>query len=199
MKSKIILCLALVLRSFALMRFAALLFVVALLAGCVTHRDDARLQGTWILNRYASAAATFHQDPLWTNAPPKTVERFRDMTGNMAVTYSHGVETVNRAVSFHYRVVEQGSNYVVIRSAKQIDTNLLFQIFKHDHAALRAVAPIDKGQNIRIRFVNEDTMYWIDTGPLGSGIQERFDKLKPEPVSPGRGGLLVLPPIPLDW
>lgn len=115
------------------------------------------------------------------------------------MVYSHGVETVNQRVLFHYRVVEHGSNYVVIRSARQIDTNLLSLFSEHGSIAVRCAAPIDKGRDIRIRFVNGDTMYWIDTGPLGFGIQERFDKLQPEPLPPGWGGVLVPPPIPLDW
>ncbi len=147
-------------------------------SGCATRRDDARLQGTWVLNRYATAAAT-------SNAPPETIERFKHMPENMVVNYSHGAEIVwggkawygYQAVSFHYRVVEHGSNYVVIRTT----------------------APVDKGRNIRIRFENGDIMYWIDTTPLELGIQERFDKLQPKPLPPGMGGLIAPPPIPLDW
>jgi hypothetical protein len=153
------------------MRFTALLFVAALLVGCATHRDDARLQGEWFLNRGATAAAS-------SNLPPRVVW----------VTYSHGAEFVKDDeaqygdwnVSFHYHVVEHGSNYIVIRTT----------------------APVDKGRDIRIRFVDADRGYWINTGPLGFGIQERFDKFQPKPskpLSPGMGGIIPPPVIPLDW
>jgi hypothetical protein len=150
------------------MKFTALLFIVALLDGCATHRDDARLQGTWFLNRSATATIS-------SNLTPRVVW----------VTYSHGAEVVqndeaqygNWNVSFHYHVVEHGSNYVVIRTT----------------------APVDKGQDIHIRFVDADKGYWIDSGPLGFGIQERFDKPTPKPVPPGMGGLIPPRPIPLDW
>jgi hypothetical protein len=150
------------------MKFAPLLFVAALLAGCVTHRDDARLQGTWVLNCSATAAAS-------SNLPPHKV----------FVTYSHGAEVVkcgeaqygNWNVAFHYHVVERGSNYIVIRTT----------------------APVDKKRPIHIRFVDEDCGYWIDAGPLGYGIQERFDKLQTKPLPPGMGGAIVPSPIQLDW
>jgi hypothetical protein len=156
MKPKLILCLALVLS--------------VALVGCATHKDDARLQGTWTLNRSATAAVT-------SNLPPRVVW----------VTYSHGAEFVQNDetqygdwhVSFHYRVVEHGSNYIIIRTT----------------------APVDKGRRFRIRFVDADKGYWIDTGPLGFGIQERFDKLQQEPskpLPPGMGGIIPPPVIPLD-
>jgi hypothetical protein len=153
MKPKLILCLALVLSG--------------ALAGCVTHKDDARLQGTWILNRSATVAAA-------SNLPPRVVW----------VTYSHGAEFVQndeaqyggRHVSFHYHVVERGSNYIVIRTT----------------------APMDKGRDFWIHFVDADKGYWINTGPLGF---ERFDKLQPKPskpLPPGMGGIIPPPVIPLD-
>jgi hypothetical protein len=153
MKSKLILCLTLVLS--------------AGLFGCATHRDDTRLQGTWVLNRSATAAAT-------SNAPPS----------GMSVTYSHGAEIVGGdiaqygyyRVSFHYHVVEQSSNYIVICTT----------------------APVDKGRDMHIRFVDANSGYWIDTGPLGFGIQERFDKIQPKPLPEGMGGLILSPPMPLD-
>jgi hypothetical protein len=107
--------------------------------GCATHRDDAKLQGTWSLSRNATAAVN-------SNLPPRVVW----------ATYSHGAEVVENdeaqygywAVSYHYHVVEHGSNYIVIRTT----------------------APVDKGRDIHIRFVDAGKGYWIDTGPLGFGI-----------------------------
>ena len=152
------------------MKFTPLILVVVLLAGCTTHKDDARLQGTWALNLNATALVT-------SNLPPRVVW----------VTYSQGGEVVlndeaqygNRNVSFHYQVVEAGSNYIVIRTT----------------------APVDKRRDIHIRFVNADRGYWIDTRPLGFGIQERFDKPQPQPLPhdlEGMGGLIPPSLIQLD-
>ena len=139
------------------MRIILLILVLALVAGCI--RDDARLQGTWRSNRDATVGAAFQRDPRWTNATPEKVERFRDMFGHMTITYSKGKMTSDyrgEVGSFPYRVLERGSNYVVIRSD----------------------APLDKDRDIRIRFVDGDSAYWIDTGPLGNGLEERFDRVK---------------------
>jgi hypothetical protein len=128
-----------------------------MVAGCT--RDDARLQGTWRSNRDVTVAAAFQRDPRWTNAAPEKVERFRDMFGHMTVTYSEGTITTDyrgEVGSFPYRVLESDSNFVVIHSD----------------------APLDKGRDIRIRFVDGDNGYWIDSGPLGNGLEERFDKVK---------------------
>jgi hypothetical protein len=139
------------------MRFAPLVFLLVLVAGC--DRDDPRLQGTWHSNRDATVAAAFQRDPHWTNAPPEKVERFRDVFGHMTITYSKGTMTSDyrgEVASFPYRVLESGSDYVVIRSD----------------------APLDKDRDIRIRFVDSNSAYWIDAGPLGNGLEERFDKVK---------------------
>lgn len=139
------------------MRFIPIIFVLALVGGCA--RDDARLQGTWRSNQDATVAAAFQHDPRWTNAPPEKVERFRDMFGHMTVTYAKGTMTSDyrgEVHSFSYRVLASGSNYVVIR----------------------AEATLDKDRDVRIRFVDGDTAYWIDTGPLGNGLEERFDRVK---------------------
>jgi len=81
------------------------------------------------------------------------------MFGHMAVTYSNGTATSDyrgEVGTFRYRVLERGSNFVVIRSE----------------------APLEKDRDIRIRFVDGDSAYWIDTGPLGNGLEERFDRVK---------------------
>ena len=133
-------------------------FIAALLVGCASHRDDLRLQGTWHSNRDATVAEAFRRDPRWTNAAPERVERFRDIFGHMTITYSNGVQTADyrgEVESFRYRVVNRGPDYVVIRSD----------------------GTMDKGRDIRIRFVDDGSGYWIDTGPLGFGLQERFDRV----------------------
>lgn len=145
------------------MRFTTLLFIVALLAGCATHRDDARLQGTWHSDRAATVAAAFKRDPRWANAPPEKVQRFGEIFGNMTLTYSNGIATSNfhgEKETFHYRVVKRGADYIVIRND----------------------APAEAGQDIRIRFVDGNTAYWV-TSPFGFGIEERFDKLTALPDS----------------
>lgn len=139
------------------MRFTPFIFLLALAAGCT--RDDPRLQGTWRSNRDATVSVAFQRDPRWTNAPPERVARFKDMFGHMTITYTKGTmmsDYRGEVGSFAYRVLEKGSNYVVIRSD----------------------APLEKDRDIRIRFVDGDGAYWIDTGPLGNGLEERFDRVK---------------------
>lgn len=78
------------------------------------------------------------------------------MFGQMTVTYSNGMATSSFSGvtgSFRYRVVKRGGDFVIIR---------------YD-------APIDKGRDIRIRFVDGDKGYWIHS-PLG--VDERFDKVE---------------------
>lgn len=140
------------------MKFTTLLPTAALLAGCATHRDDARLQGTWISNRDATVGAAFERDPRWTSASPEKVQQFKDFFGHMTVTFSHGIETANcdgAVCLFDYHLVKQGTDYVIIRDD----------------------APMRDGQDIRIRFVDGNTGCWIDTWPVGLENQERFDKV----------------------
>jgi hypothetical protein len=139
------------------MRFAPFALGLAALVGCA--RDDARLHGTWHSNRDATVAAAFKRDPRWTNAPPQKVEHFRDMFGHMTVTYSNRVGTAHfreETYTFRYRVVRRGPSYVVMRDD----------------------SPLYLGRDIRIRFEDGDTSYWIDTGALGFGLEERFDKIQ---------------------
>ena len=158
------------------MKHAAVLIVAALLAGCATHRDDPRLQGTWHSNREATVAEAFRRDPRWTNAPPERVEQFRDIFGHMTIAYSNGMQTVEfrgETRSFGYRVIERGRDYVIISSQPALD----------------------KGRGVRIRFVDHNTAYWIDTGPLGLGLQERFDRVT-KPANPQAGAHGRQPPGP---
>ena len=139
------------------MRFATFLFLLPLLVGCA--HNDPRLRGTWQSNQEATVAAAFRRDPRWTNAPPEKVERFRNMFGQMTITYSNGLGLAHfhdSAYSFRYHVVRRGADYVVIRDN----------------------APMDMGREVRIRFVDGDRGYWIDTGPLGFGLEERFDRVQ---------------------
>lgn len=141
------------------MKLSPLIFVLGFLAGCAT--DDTRLHGTWRSNREATVTAAFQRDPRWTNAPPEKVERFRDMFGHMTLTYSNGMVTSSfhgKVDSFSYRVVERGSDFLVMRT----DTLM------------------DKDRDIRVRFVDGGSGYWVDTGPLGFGLQERFDRVSAE-------------------
>jgi len=144
-------------RRLRIMRFTLSILVLALFVGCA--RDDARLHGTWRSDRDATVAAAFQRDPRWTNAAPEKVARFRDMFGHMTITCSNGMQTADyrgTVEAFRYRVVNRGADYVVIHSD----------------------ATMDKGRDIRIRFVDGDTGYWIDTGPFGFGLEERFDRVQ---------------------
>jgi len=138
------------------MRFTALLFVVALFAGCATHKDDPRLLGTWRTDLDASVAAAFKLEPNWTNAPPEKVKRFRSI---IDTTYIYSSDEVGAALykgvvyPFRYQVVKRGSNFVVVYRP-------------------------DIGRDIRIRFMDGNTAYWIDAGPSsGYKLPMRYDKV----------------------
>jgi len=153
------------------MRFLTSIFILVLLAGCA--HDDVRLQGTWHSDRDATVAAAFQRDPRWKNVPPNRLARFKDMFGLLTVTYSKGIIYVDDPITFKngnmvvdnrsqvrsqpYRVVKAGPDYVVIRCDDIMD----------------------KGRDIRIRFVDGNAGYWIDTGPLGHGLEEKFDRIHP--------------------
>jgi hypothetical protein len=79
----------------------------------------------------------------------------------ITVTYSNRVGTAHfhdDIYSFRYRVVRRGADYIVIRDD----------------------APMDMERDIKIRFVDGDRGFWIDTGPLGFGLEERFDRVEPK-------------------
>ena len=81
------------------------------------------------------------------------------MFGHMTVTYSNRVGTAHshdETYSFRYRVERKGPDYVVMRDD----------------------APMDMGRDIRIRFEEGNASYWIDTGLLGFGLEERFDRIQ---------------------
>ena len=141
------------------MKFARFVFpaLITIIVGCA--HDDPRLHGTWQSNRDATVAKAFQRDPRWTNAPPEKVDRFKNLFGHMSITYRNGVGTAHfhdSVYSFRYRVVGRGADYVVMRDD----------------------SPMDLGRDIRIRFVDGNRAYWIDTGPLGFGMEERFDKVQ---------------------
>ena len=80
------------------------------------------------------------------------------MFGNMTITYSNCVgvaQNRDETYSFKYRVLRRGPDYAVMRDD----------------------APMDMGRDIRVRFEDGGAAYWIDTGPLGFGLEERFDKV----------------------
>ncbi len=138
------------------MKISPLALVFLLISGCA--RDDARLHGTWRSNRDATVAAAFERDPRWKTAPPEKVAGFRELFGRMRVTYSKRTATSDyrgEASRFGYRVVKSGPDFVVIR----MDT------------------PHDQERDIRIRFVDGGSSYWIESGSLGNGIEERFDRV----------------------
>jgi hypothetical protein len=135
------------------MRFIPLIFGLVIFAGC--ESDDPRLQGTWHSNREATVAAAFQRDPRWEKATPERVDHFKDLFGQLTVTYSNRVSTIvfkGETNSCHYRVVERGTNFVVTRSD----------------------SPLEPG-DVRLQFIDGDKAYWVGA-PFG--LQERFDKIE---------------------
>ena len=141
------------------MKYELIVAICSLLTGCVV-RYDARLNGTWHSNREATVAEAVRRDPRWLQAPPEKFERFSDIFGHMTVTYSNDVITSNFKDQLdigHYRVVECGEDFVVIRIREGIR----------------------RDENIRIDFTDNRESYWIDVGLLP--MREKFDKINAEP------------------
>jgi len=145
-----------------IMRFPATILLLATAVGCSTggFRDD-RLTGTWRSNREQTIDKMFQRDPRWANASPERVQKLRAMFGQMTITYGH------KAIVTHfngenerlgYKVVERGSDYVVI-------------LIK---------GGMEDGQKRRLHFVDDAQAYWIQSFMVPS-IEERFDKVNSEP------------------
>jgi hypothetical protein len=137
--------------------FMSLVLGGGLLSGC--SKRDKRLEGTWRSNADATVKAAFQRTPNWTNASPEKVARFRDLFGHMTATYGRGklkTDFNGKQDTIPYRVLEKGSNFVVIRSGGALDGD----------------------RAIRIEFVDGNNAFWIDTGPLANGLLERFDRVK---------------------
>jgi hypothetical protein len=155
------------------MRCLPIMMLVLVLLGCATNRKyDPRLSGTWHSDRDATVAAAFERDPRWTTAPAERIENFKDLFGHMTVTFTEGTARADykgQQTSFDYEIVERGKDYVVIRTKGNAT---------------------EDGRTIRIRFVDKGLGYWIDTGPVGEGLEEKFDKVvakpgaAPNPVPP---------------
>jgi len=133
------------------------------LVGCSTTYDS-RLNGSWRSNREETVAEAFRQDPRWLQAPHEKVERFKDLFGNMTVTYSNSVITTSsngNLDTMHYEVVKLGEDFVVIRTKEGVF----------------------RDKNMRIDFAADGGGYWIDN--FGILPREKFDKVSAEPDSGG--------------
>jgi hypothetical protein len=148
-----------------LMKIIMLFLIGVFLAGCATNKDDSRLQGAWNCNVDATVAVIIQQKPDWTNAPPSQSKMLNEMFHDLSITYSNGMARVyiSNSVgdSFHYRVVDRGTNYVVLRREKQ--------------------PPLEP--DARIRFMDGATNYWTEVilgrtpaEQLGYWPPMRFDK-----------------------
>ena len=138
------------------MKPVALFLSLVVCAGCSS--DDVRLHGTWRSNREATVAEIFRADAHWATASPEKRAKLADLFGNLSVTFSNRVITtlINGKVDLiGYRVVSRGSDYEVIHFDEGLDA----------------------GADIRIRFVDGGSAYWIGGGVIMLGMQERFDRV----------------------
>jgi hypothetical protein len=161
------------------MRLGTITIMAGLLRGC-SRQDDPRLQGTWKSNREETVAAVFKSEPQWADATTERKERFSQLFGNLTVTYSNQVATTVSTLttigstqvspstnSFRYKVVERGTNFVVIKTDDEFKTeDELSQIFT-------------KGGVRRIEFVEDGAAYWAEMGFLMPGQKEKFDRVSP--------------------
>jgi thiol-disulfide isomerase/thioredoxin len=128
--------------------------------------DDARLHGTWSQNREMTVSNAFQSNPGLTNASPEQIQRFKDVFGHSILIISNGLMTVRAGMgdqTFHYQVLERGTNYVIIHNDD----------------------PLQKGRAIRIHFANAGQGFGIVTS---SGYEVRFDRISaagtPSPYRP---------------
>jgi thiol-disulfide isomerase/thioredoxin len=128
--------------------------------------DDTRLHGTWRQNRDETVALAFQGNPSWMNKPPEQMDRFKNLFGHTTIIFLNGLETVQVGAvdeTFHYRVVDRGTNFVTIRTDD----------------------PTEKGRDIRIHFVNGGRGFGI---PNPYRYEVRFDKVSaggtPTPFEP---------------
>jgi hypothetical protein len=136
---------------------AVVFLFFGLLGGC--SRDDSYLHGTWRSDRQATVDAALQRDPRWAKVPLSKFERFTNMFGDMTITYSNRIMIVcdhSSTYALRYKIVRRSPNKVVLR----VDEGM------------------DKGRDIHLRFVDQCAAYWVDLGPLGSGLEERFDRVK---------------------
>jgi FtsP/CotA-like multicopper oxidase with cupredoxin domain len=142
-------------------RFSLLILGLGLLGGCNrTGADDARLQGTWRLNREETIAAAAKQDPKL--ASPEAVERFRRTLRNLTLTFANGVVGLREGPeegSRPYRVIERGGDYVVIHTI----------YYGREEKA-----------DVRIHFSSNGASCWME-GWLGGGHPQKFDRVVTEP------------------
>ena len=118
--------------------------------------DDPRLYGTWQESRDAIVDFAFKQNPTWTNWPPEKIEEFKSRFGHNRITYLNGIEHSefgSAYMTFHYHVLERGTNYVVLRDDD----------------------PMNKGHAVRLDFANEDNSFYVH--PVSGPVFRRFDKV----------------------
>lgn len=142
-------------------RVPACTLFLLLSLGCTKHNEaHNRLNGTWKSNRDATVALAFEKDPRWTNATPEKVERFKNIFGNMTITYSNGIafsKFQGTESTFNYKFAEIGSNYLVI----------------HVKGGLMG------DQDSKLTFAEGGRSYWVNSkSPIGSHISERFDRVE---------------------
>jgi thiol-disulfide isomerase/thioredoxin len=151
-------------RAFTLLVVAAntISFMLHAIAGPVplladtNSSDDARLYGTWQQSRDAIVSFAFQQNPSWTNWLPEKIEEFKNRYGHEKVTFLNGIvhhEFGSAYETFHYQVVDRGTDYVIIRDDD----------------------PMNKGHNLHLRFVDGGRSFFSvpDSGPAFL----RYDKI----------------------
>jgi hypothetical protein len=145
--------------------------VLLLSGGCVVS-DDSRLQGTWKSDREATVAAVFAKDPRWTNASPEHIGNFTNMFGQMILTYSNYSIRIQRPA-----LTATFSNGMEKIQIPAVDEMLKYRVVQKDSnsVVIRPDSGLEKGQKIRIRFVDGGNGYWTET--MDSNNEEKFDRI----------------------
>jgi thiol-disulfide isomerase/thioredoxin len=117
------------------------------------------LYGTWQQSRDAIVSFALKQNPSWTNWPPEQLEAFGNRYGHVRVTFLNGIVHEEMGVAYgtwHYEVVEKGSNYVMTRCDD----------------------PMSKGHTVRNQFTDDGKSFFVvpDKGPTFL----RYDRVSQE-------------------
>lgn len=134
---------------------SALILALMLVTACGgKKKGDTRLVGTWRSNQAQTFAAALSADAKLAQATPEEQAAFKSQFGNLSLTYTDSsivVQHPNTTKTFNYEIVERGDDFIVIKTQ----------------------GAIEDGRSIRMRFVDNNSGYWVETG---LGYLEKFDK-----------------------
>ncbi len=135
--------------------FVCICMLIPLLVGCSEY--DERLEGTWKSNKEATVSRFKKESPIAKTASKEKLDKFYDLFGKMVITCKRNsiVSVFDGKKDYgEYRIIEKGSNYVIISSY---------------------VKTLKKEYKYKITFVEDG--FWIQS-KIFFKVSEKFDKVK---------------------